>query len=288
MYFSFEMSYPKDYFDINRKIMKIASLWPLFSSSCSYKFFSFFCFFYCIIFCTPSEFVSLLDTKEDITDFTMNLGIALTHGIASLKVINWYVRRKQILLIMEILNADEYHYETTPYFNPGLIIEDAKRTNKTLTKMFFILANIIPGSSYVLAIISFFFQNQSFYSLDKSGNSTYCRKLPFHSWIPFDRSSYWSCFFALLFQSFPFTYLTVMIVAMDTLYMGLINYLTAHLLVLQEAFRNIRTSAVHEIGRISQLNPLHDDKVLDSAMMRQMKKCTIHFQTVQRYILFLY
>lgn len=277
------MGYPNDYFDINIKVMKIATVWYPDNESKLYKFYSVFCFIYCIVFCTPSEFISLIDTKDDINAFIMNLGIALTHFIASWKVINWYLRKKDILLLMEILQDKQYHYEETKNFNPGEIIEKAKQTNITLTKMFFIIANAIPISSYILAIINFIFRPQVFYTTDENGESYYCKKLPFYSWIPFDRSKEVSCFFALVFQSYPFTYLTIMIVAMDTIYMGLINYATAHLLVLQEAFRKLRSRALASLSREDENDELlQDDEVLERTMMEHMKKCIIHFQTIQK------
>lgn len=280
---SIKMSYPNDYFDVNIKVMRIATVWYSKDESKLYKFYSIFCFVYCIVFCTPSEFVSLVDTWRDINALVMNLGIALTHGIASLKVINWYIRRKEILLLMEILQDQQYHYKPTKNFKPGMIIEKAKQTNITLTKMFFLIANMIPVSSYILAIINYFFRPHLLYTIDENGSTEFCKKLPFYSWIPFERSTDFSCFMAIIFQSYPFTYLTVMIVAMDTLYMGLINYATAHLLVLQEAFRDLRSSALSELSRENEQNELlHDDELLEMTMMKHMKKCIIHFQTIQR------
>lgn len=274
------MEYPKDYFDINKKILKIAGLWKDSTGSCwLYESFRVFCFVYCVVFCTPSEFVKLLDTWGNMTEFMMNLGIALTHGIASLKVLNWYWRRRQILDMMNILDDEKYYYQRAGEFRPGFVVEKAKRINVSVSKMFFILANIIPGSSYVFGLGKYLFSNESLYDVHEN-QVVYCRKLPFYSWIPFDHTSgRITCLLGILFQAFPFTYLTVMIVAMDTLYMGLINYLTAHLLVLQGAFKHIRLSAQDNVGNFEKFT---DEGPFERQMMTEIKKRIQHLQVVQK------
>lgn len=73
-----------------------------------------------------------------------------------------------------------------------------------------------------------------------------------------------------------------MIVAMDTLFMGLMNFITAHLSVLQGAFRNIRNLALNDIGVRDEQIDNFEEKNLEKVMMGYMKKCVVHFQTIQR------
>lgn len=281
----FKMTYPSGYFDINVKVIKIASLWYFNSENLLYKTFCFINFIYCVVFNTPAEFISLFTTWGNINAFLMNLGIALTHFIASWKVINWFARRNKILQLMQILQDETYYYNELDNFKPNLIIAKAKRINITLTKMFFVLANAIPWTNYLVGFIVLLFYPNSLYSYNKDGVETYCSRLPFYSWIPFEHTTRISCLMATIFQFYPFTYLTIMIVAMDTLFMGLMNYVTAHLLVLQEAFRNIRNLALDDVGeKYGEENKkeIFNEAILEQSMMKYMRKCVIHFQAIQR------
>lgn len=100
------MSYPRDYFSINKKVIKVASLWYFTSENWVYKLFCLINFIYCVVYNTPAEFLSLYTTWGDLSSFIGNLGIALTHFIASWKVINWFMKRKLILKLMETLQDE--------------------------------------------------------------------------------------------------------------------------------------------------------------------------------------
>lgn len=278
-----ETQYPNNYFDVNIEILKIATIWyPEDSTKLKYGLyhvFSIFSFLFCIVFCTPSEFISLLYTWGDLNAFIMNLGIALTHGICNIKVINWYIRRKEIMALMDTLQSEEFQYKSCKNFEPGYIFQKAKQTNIILSTMFFWWSIMVPISGYISGFYNFFFNRDSFYTSEMK--TFQCISLPFYSWIPFDHSSEWRCVLAMIFQSFPMIYLTLMIIAVDTMFMGLINNITAHLLVLQGAFNTIRTRALQTLNK-EDCFALYDDWELNREMMRSMKKCIQHLQTVQR------
>lgn len=273
--------YPNDYFEVNIQIMKTATIWD------RKKVFSIFIFIYCIIYCTPSEFISLWYTRINVASLTMNLGVGLTHGVAVIKVLNWYYRQQEMVDLMASLQErEDMKYENFKSFKPGYILQKAKRLNIVVSTLFFWCAISVPVSGYIAGFANIFinyFWHHSTVNISNTtdnNNSTISTTnfkcgLPFFSWIPFDYSTEEFCFLAMMFQCIPMYYLTLMIVAVDTFFMSIVNYLTAHLMVLQGALTTVcergdiksRTSGNIIIRRRNEL--------------KELKKCLKHLQFIQ-------
>lgn len=273
--------YPNDYFEVNIQIMKTATIWD------RKKPFSIVIFIYCIIYCTPSEFISLWYTRINVASLTMNLGVALTHGVAVIKVMNWYYRQRDMVNLMASLQGQEdLKYENFKSFKPGYIIQKAKRLNIVVSTLFFWCAISVPVSGYIAGFANIFINYFWHHSTANLSNSTdnynstistmnFKCGLPFFSWIPFDYSTEELCFLAMMFQSVPMYYLTLMIVAVDTFFMSLVNFLTAHLMVLQGALKTVCERGDVKAG--SYVNILSRRK----NELKELKKCLKHLQFIQ-------
>lgn len=282
------MSNSNDHFAINKKMLKIASLWQSQTGSIIYKAFSIVNLIYCIIVPVPFEIMILYQTWGDINAFLLNLGVASIHFIGPFKIINFMFQRNKILDAMTILQDEKYYYKPLDNFKPDLILEKAKKINTVLSTIYFFWVLCGTTTSYAAGFTKLVFSSNSVYLINTS-KSAYCfsvlvccyNSLPMENRTLTDETTRNFCIWTTAFSSYPLLYISLMIVSLDTLFMGLMNRITAHLQVLQGAFKNIRTSILNEEHQNDE-ERIYDSGHLEEATMAQMKKCIQHFQAIQR------
>lgn len=268
-------SYLKNYFSINIKYLRLASLWypseihnvKDIAAIMMTIFMTMLTTFY-----TPSEIISLPEQSDDINAFINNLGIALSHIIGSIKLYNFCFHRSQLKKLMQTLEDEDLEYEITEDFKPNEIIDKAKKQNVFTSNGFSALVHLVLWSNYLMAIFNFIFRPNSYYSVDRYGNSVFCTNLPFYSWIPFYHGNKATCLVAIFFQLLCVLFLSLVIIGADMLFVGLINFVTAHVLVLQGAFKSIPMRSLKKSG----------SQELDQVMQREMKKCVDHLNLIFR------
>lgn len=269
----------RDYFFCNRIILRFAGLWRPDKVGNFQKFlyqcYAIFVFLFVNLFFTTTEFVSLLETRRDLHDLIKNINFALTHLMGAVKCCFWFFRHKKLLTIIATLESDEFNYEEVQgSFSQIKIMERYKLKGAIFTFAFFALAHMTLTSSYVPPLIA---------TARFDGNGSFDQKLPYFSWMPFKYDTPGKYLLALGYQAGPMFSYAYSIVGMDTLFMNMMNFIVAHLLVIQGAFKTIRVRCVRRIkGRVLRLDGLRDSEELDVEMMKEMKKTIRHLQTVFR------
>lgn len=276
--------YPKNYFRVNITILRLGFIWfPDWKKNIFIILYSLLWMILAIILTPLSEFMMFPSTAVDMNVFLNNLGVVLSHAVGAIKIINWCVQHRKILALMEVLKSDEFHYQSYGDFEPGFIVQRAKQKNVLFSTMYFWSCNLVLIIGYLEPTYSLIFQPENLETLNFSGEKKFCWKLPFFSWMPFDHTTYWTCVLAYVIQFFLIMYLTFMIIAVDTLFMGIINYITAHLDIVQSAFKTIRARALVTLGRGSeQERILYDDEEMNEEVKQQMTKATKYLQTIYR------
>lgn len=283
---SSESQYAKNHFGLNRWILTYAGLWvPDTKSKIAIFFFRVYAaivFLFVNVWFTSTEFISIKDTKHDWELLIKNINFALTHMMGAFKCVFWFVRGNRLVNIIVRLQDERWHYEAVEDFNPGAITQDAKRTGIKYTFAFFMLAHMTLSSSYFPAFFTAVFRPH--YVEDANGNFTFSQSLPYLSWIPFAYDTPLSYIIAILYQAGPMWSYAYSIVGMDTLFMNIMNYIAAHLLILKGAFRTIRQRCVRRVaergGALEIREGLANSPELDAEMHREMRKCVQHLQTV--------
>lgn len=140
---------------------------------------------------------------------------------------------------------------------------------------FFIMAHMTLTSSYlppVMASIS------AIYSTD---NETFNQQLPYFSWMPFAYNTPVNFLWAVCYQAGPMFSYAYSIVGMDTLFMNIMNFIVAHLCVIQGAFKTNRARCCLRIKGPELTNDgLWNSKELSREMIGEMKKIINHLQTI--------
>lgn len=272
------MSYLKNYFSINIKILKLALLWYPEKKYSNWHFLKILATFIAaliMIYFVITEFVSLSELTDDIKPFINNFGIILSHVIGFIKICNFCYYRKKIVRIMQTLQSDELKCEITEDFHPDKIIQRVKTENVLFTTIFMCLIMFILAFNYATALFYLFFDDEMFYSNDKNGNPTFCKVLPFYSWIPFDHSTKTTCAFAMIYQFLILFLVAVIIVGCDTILIAMINFATGHFFVLAEGFRTIPIRCMKRKEDQPELD-------LDKEMKEEMKKTICYLHVILR------
>lgn len=276
-------NYPENYFHYNRIILRCAGLWA--PDDCSlvkhlYKIYAVFVFLFVNLYFTSTEFVSLFQTYKEPHELIKNVNFALTHFMGAIKCIFWFWKGNQLIKIMNTLESKEYSYESSGTFIPGRIFAKYKRTGAIFTISFFLLAHMTLSSSYLPPLIAtLHFMNDRNYS-----NKTFEQKLPYFSWMPFSYNTAPNFLWALGYQAGPMFSYAYSIVGMDTLFMNIMNFIVAHLCVIQGAFRTNRmrcsTRVKNSGGTIISVDGLKNSEALSKAMLNEMKRMIKHLQTI--------
>ncbi|XP_017777958.1 PREDICTED: odorant receptor 4-like [Nicrophorus vespilloides] len=248
------------FFELNVKILKISGLWvPL--DARNYR--RTMCLnlsnvFYSMVFFTIAEFAAVPASAADLTDLVKNLNMSVSFLLTFFKVAVWFVRRKEILNIMTILQSTSNSFENAPEFDPKRIVDKEQKIKDALTKTFFVLAFTVPTSACLLTLGTVIVSDD------------FSFKLPYRSYVPFNyRSSKFAYSVALVYQCFALLSCGTITVGFDMLFTSLVSFTSAHLQILQGAFRTIKIRCVN-----------HRTKNVRKDMEREMIKCVKHLQLI--------
>lgn len=172
---------------------------------------------------------------------------------------------------METLeNEEEFSYdEVVGKFSQKAIMERFRFKGVVFTGVFFALAHLTLTSSYVPPLIA---------TVKYNGSGGFEEKLPYYSWMPFDYGTRGWFLVAMGYQAVPMFSYAYSIVGMDTLFMNLMNFIVAHLVVVEGALKTIR-------GRCEKkVSDRKNSGEIDRVMMEEMKVCIRHLQTIFRCI----
>lgn len=263
------MSAPhRDYFLYNRLILRFAGLWqpdhyatPL--QKILYNTYATFTFLFVNVFFTTTEFISLYETRHDLYALIKNINFALTHLMGAVKCCFWFFRHKKLLKIIATLESGDDA-------SGAAIMQRYRRKGVVFTLAFFVLAHLTLASSYLPPLVA---------AVKYDGNGGFKQNLPYFSWMPFDYSTRGRFLLAMGYQAVPMFSYAYSIVGMDTLFMNMMNFIVAHLVVVQRAFKTIRRRCVEKVGA-------NDPKELNRAMMGEMKTHIRHLQTIFKSVLF--
>lgn len=280
---SFKSEYAKNYFVFNRWMLKYAGLWaptkPHVIIYYLYKCYQIVVFLFVNLYFTATEFLCIMETKHNVDFLIKNINFALTHLMGAFKCVFWFAKGDKLIELMVTLEGDEFHYENCENFDPGLITRKAKRRGIKYTFCFFMLAHMTLSSSYIPPLISVLFTPN--YIEDDNGNLTFYQRLPYFSWMPFSTDTPGRYLLALGYQAGPMFSYAYSIVGMDSLFMNLMNYIGAHMHILQGAFRTIRERSVRQLtGGVLSKDGVNNSVELDFIMKKEMRKTVRHLQTV--------
>lgn len=277
-----QSSYLSNYFSINIKLLKISFFWYPEKVVTKYDFFKkmrtmiliFICFLYFL-----SEIYNLTFFLDNLKVIISNMLVILSQIIAFYKIKNHITNRGIILEIMRQMEDKNLEYKMSDNFKPQEIIRRAKIQNYAFTIIFYSLLLTILCNNYVPELLNLYFNEQKFYAYNQIGELTYCQKLPFDSWIPFDRSTRKACFFAHLYQFIILIVLGNYIASCDTVFISLVNFLTAHVFVICEAFKTVPLRCKIREGSVPNFN-------LEEEMYDEFKKTVYYLKIVIGYVLY--
>lgn len=265
----------EDCFFCNRIILRFAGLWQPEKMTRLQKFlyrtYAVFVFLFVNLFFTTTEFISLWETRKNFYDLIKNINFALTHLMGAVKCCFWFAKHKKLIEIITILQSNEFSYEEVPgKFSHIEIIKRFKFKGAVFTFVFFALAHLTLSSSYIPPLIA---------TVRFDGNGSFNQKLPYFSWMPFKYNTKERFLLAMGYQAIPMFSYAYSIVGMDTLFMNIMNFIVAHLLLVQGSFRTIRERSVRKIsGR--EMDGLRDSEELNRILLGEMKKTIKHLQTI--------
>ncbi|XP_030767442.1 uncharacterized protein LOC115891179 [Sitophilus oryzae] len=111
-----EIPYAKDFFKINRWMLKCAGLWKPDTTNKTiqllYRVYVIVVFLFVNLWFTSTEFGSLFSTYKDEYPLIKNVNFFLTHFMGAVKVIFWYFKGNCLRKIMQTLEDPKYHYES--------------------------------------------------------------------------------------------------------------------------------------------------------------------------------
>jgi hypothetical protein len=266
--------YIEDVFVVNRWILRCAGLWFPDSKSkliqIPYKIYAVVVFLFVNVYFTSTEFLSLFYTYKNLYDFIKNVNFFLTHFMGAVKVTFWFFKGHVLRRLMATLESPEFHYEGCEDFAPAEIWAKYRKIGFKYTLGFLMLAHMTLSSSYLPPLITAAFNPPPY---GNGSASPFYHRLPYFSWMPFTHLTPGAYLLALGYQAGPMFSYAYSIVGMDTLFMNIMNFIAAHLTILQGAFMTNKSRV--EGGE-------EDSLVVRTRMNHEMKKNCRHLQTVLR------
>lgn len=275
--------YIKDVFVVNRWILRFAGLWVPDNRAKSiqflYKCYAIFVFLFVNLYFTATEFLSLFYTYKHLFSFIKNINFFLTHFMGAVKVTFWFFKGHVLRNLMDTLESEEFYYANCEAcrFYPGAIWRKYRKIGFKYTLGFLMLAHMTLSSSYVPPLITVTLHPPS-----GNGSMGFYKRLPYYSWMPFNHFTPRSYLLALGYQAGPMFSYAYSIVGMDSLFMNIMNFIAAHLTILQGAFQSNKERMIEEISN----NNLISNEKIRQKMNDEMKKNSQHLQVILRYYKF--
>lgn len=274
--------YIQDVFIVNRWILRLAGLWrpsnPSKIIQNLYVTYAVFVYLFVNLFFTGTEFLSLFYTYKNLYKFIKNINFFLTHFMGAVKVTFWFFKGNVLRNLMKTLESNEFHYEQSDDFIPSEIWKKYRKIGFKYTLGFLMLAHMTLSSSYIPPLLTASLNPPPY---GNGNTSSFYYRLPYYSWMPFEHYTPKRYILALGYQAGPMFSYAYSIVGMDTLFMNIMNFIAAHLTVLQGAFMTCKQRVVKRMENRS--GNLHNAALVRKEMNKEMRKNCRHLQTILRY-----
>lgn len=295
--------YPTDIFETNKTFLKIAGLWfpkkeDSFKKWLAYTLQTCIYLTNCALWFCLSEMSEMRHTYKNKSIFIEHLGRIILHILASIKVVNFCLRKKQIFDIMNALESSEFRYRATSNFKPGLHFQKSKDFLFKMSWSFLFFTTVVPISYYCTTFFQFIYKitPEQF----TEGNVTCSSFLPYHSLVPFPVRTKMSCGFGIGYQFitalwytwqiagkflqiryFVIVYIYSIFLAHDTLLAAILVYLKSHFVTAREAFESIKPRSQMELGLSETKNKRNKDNIkVIQQMDFEMTKSTKDLETI--------
>lgn len=151
--------------------------------------------------------------SKDLYNLTQNCCLTFTHIGGVFKIFNMLLRKSKLLRIVELLQNMSEKYAVTR--NQISEIKKTEKLVKTITAMF---TSLVFGTA-ILGCVTIFLSSFDYEE----------RTFPFRVYLP----KFISKIFIIPFYWYGVTWSAMLIVTHDCLFMGLMNYICAHLRILE-------------------------------------------------------
>nr|UTN00960.1 odorant receptor [Semanotus bifasciatus] len=273
------------YFDFNIARLKLAAVWiyekntpqrTIFFQNCYNIFWATYLYF--IYF--PTECLATLDAHNDFTILIRDFRDMGNHIGLIIKAVNWYLKRKQILRLLKVLEHYNIYYEESEECQPKVIIEKHRIKAEKWSKILFRLINTICGCMFISGIFVFIFKGEDNYVWE-NGVRYYRQKLPVNVFPLFGNKNRAQFLVTFIYVLAALTFYGWMISGLDSLFITILSCVSAHLRILESAIKTIRLRCCRRIGIIPK-DELYDPLRLQMEMQNELKACLIHLQMVYR------
>lgn len=273
------MTYPKDYFHFNKIVLKLAGVWqPQYKEKWKnilLTIYNYYIKIYCIMFIIMEIVFLLLLTKEEIRVLLKCLAWSWTHITVCYKNYLWLKYGRSILNIIETLQGEQFHYEN---FDAVRILKKNDKVNYYCIATHFWVGGLIPVTACLGTIFSAITNQGSLNGYNIHEEFVFCMNLPFPSWVPFTIDNSFKCALAGTMQSMAVLYLGFIIISLDGMLTSMMSFISAHFLVLQEAFTTVTERALENLPAGNRND--HFKVEIIYQINQEINKCIKYLQTL--------
>ncbi|CAH0560046.1 unnamed protein product [Brassicogethes aeneus] len=249
----------KNYFDLTMKNVYLSGLWFKHYQKSKHKiYWAIHCpiVISCAIYMTYFEIKSVAQSRE-LTELIKHSRDHLNHVAGTAKLVAFIFMRKQFYEIFRILKSYDFSYEDYPGFDCTKIVKNQLKTCHNWIKLFYTLMYIIAVSIWIGEHYKIF--------------TTYS--------VVHDFGTVWKMVVVLNFSVIGLISLGWITLGFDVIFTTMCSCITAHIKILQGAFRTIRPRCLMRLN-LSNQNYLHDPEELQKETMEEMKRCIKHLQAI--------
>lgn len=171
--------------------------------------YNFSCILLCEFFYTPSEYYILKDFHDDLYKIIDSLSLTLTHTLGMAKLAVWYLKRKEIKYVIDMITSDEFMYEDCGDFQPRKIFQEQKAKREFVNIVFIVFGVAVTLLKQIAAALKLHSASDEHFRTVTCANI-----LPWNTWIPFSYDTKGACGWAMVFQAYPLAIFACQIIGM--------------------------------------------------------------------------
>ncbi|RZC36792.1 odorant receptor 92a [Asbolus verrucosus] len=264
------------YFDYNIFLLKLTASWSYDGKSKRtkrylLKLYNVLCFLYFLVIYLTSQILYIFHAFDNLNTFLRALredgnAIGLLY-----KTANYYINKKDILNLMNILQNEDYQYEECEDFKPKQIVEKDIEFKNKCSRFFLNFLLINRAIMWLFVFYTFVMLSEEEYVIE-NGEKVYKQRLPVNIlFSPFGYGTKTKFFFTFNHVVFSGLFLGMKIVAFDVLFITLMSCVSSHLKLLRGAFKTIRPRCIKRINMVvDDHNILLDPKELQDETKKEM------------------
>ncbi|RZC43198.1 7tm 6 domain containing protein [Asbolus verrucosus] len=210
-----------NYFDYNIFLLKLTAFWVYDNKTIKCKrylqhTYNLFWCIYMFIGYIPTEILYAFYSFGDLNQFLRALRDIGNHISLAYKTTNYFLRREDLLNLINILQHGNYHYEDYGSFQPKSIVERKKKEAVRWTTYFWYFCNAICFCMFVTGLYTFFVLGDKQYII-KDGQKIYNQPQPVVIVSPFGSGTRPKFFATFIHTIICLTFLAWMIVGRLTI-----------------------------------------------------------------------